>query len=123
MLPDVIVFVRGLYGIAIQAYTGLNALSLEGMVRALSLFGEAQLGIDAIADAQKDIVEEPAILRYFYAVRMLEYSTETAARRNRQAIEVIQQHGPQGPAAQTLSALFDGLYIEALAKCIILSNV
>ncbi|HLS16850.1 MAG TPA: ATP-dependent helicase [Paenalcaligenes sp.] len=119
---DEILFVRGLLVIALQAYTGLNALSLEGMVRALSLFGEAQLGIDAIADAQKDIVEEPAILRYFYAVRMLEYSTETAARRNRQAIEVIQQHGPQGPAAPMLAALYDGLDIEALAKRIYLDT-
>src|SRR5690625_7374668 len=55
-------------------------------------------------------------------MRMLECSTETAARRTRQAIEVIQQHGPQGPAAPMLAALYDGLDIEALAKRIYLDT-
>lgn len=117
---DEILFVRGLLVIALQAFTGLNTLSLEGMVRSLSLFGEAQLGVEEIADAQQDIIQEPAILRYFYEVRMLEYSAETAAHRNRQAIEVIQRHGVEGAAAPMLAELYECLDIQALAKRIYL---
>lgn len=117
---DEILFVRGLLVIALQAFTGLNSLSLEGMVRSLSLFGEAQLGVEEIADAQQDIIQEPSILRYFYEVRMLEYSAETAARRNRQAIEVIQRHGVDGAAAPMLAELYECLDIQALAKRIYL---
>ena len=119
---DEILFIRGLLVIALQSFNDLSARTLEGMVRALSIFGEAQLGLDEIAKVQQEIVQEPTILRYFYEVRLLEYSSEASGRRNRAAIELIQSFGADAPAAPMLDALYACLDIQALARRIYLET-
>lgn len=119
---DEILFVRGLLALALDKLTDLQGATIAGMVRALNQFGEAQLNPDEVASAQADIAQDANILRYFYTVRMLEKSAPTAAHRNRQAIDILTESGPDAPAAEVLPELYACLDIQALAKRIYLDT-
>lgn len=119
---DEILFVRGLLAIAFGWQAEVPTERLKAMVRALSLFGEAELSPEDIRSAQDDIAQEPGILRHFYEIRMLEKSSPTAAVRNKEAIEWLRAQGADAPAAATLAGLYEHLDIERLAKRIYLDT-